>query len=329
MTSPADFYAKAVSAGPAASTEGGESGFFSVPRPELDPSLFEGHTLRSEVSIWVRARLYEALTKLGLKQPIKWTYIWLAGSGAGYQWEANRGNGDLDVLFGVDFPEFVRRNPDWGGMSEEQFASWVNTQLRTDLWPRTKAAHFGSRIYEVTFYLNPGVGRDISQINPYAAWDLRRNEWAVVPDVTMAEHSYPGAWASAVDHDTASVQHMVEQHNALRSQLASVPEGSAQWHNLGDSLRRNSEAAKALFDEIHEGRHAAFGPGGRGYEDYANFRWQVAKQQGTINGLHGILNARQNAEHQLSDELYGGPIASADEALTHAAMVHQHRPGLR
>jgi hypothetical protein len=309
--------------------EGGASGFFSPPQEGLDPNLFDGTTLKQEVRQFCIGELWAALKKLGLKRPASWTYVWLAGSGVSYQWAGDRGNGDLDCLFGVNFPTFLMENRDWSGMSEEQFATWLNTHLKSDLWPKTASVQFGSQNYEVTFYLNAGTGSDIRNINPYAAYDLRKNSWTVTPQAVTDPNAYPEAWFRAANNDEATTSHLVGRHNELRDKIAQMVPGSPVWHNAGTELRQNAEAARALWEEIHGGRHEAFSQMGHGYEDWHNFRWQMAKRQGVVHALRGILSFSAAANDARDTELYGGPIASADESLSRAALVSRERPGLR
>lgn len=329
MTSPDDFYARAVASSSGdPSLEGGASGYFSAPETGLDPNLFDGETLEPQVRSFITRTLYNELTSLGLSHPAQWVSIWLAGSGVSYQWAADRGNGDLDVLFGVDWPTLILSNRDWAGVSELQFADWLNEQLKSGLWQRTSQQEIGGRTYEVTFYLNPGVGRDISVIKPYAAYDVRKNGWTVhptKPDVT----SYPTAWHNATHADQELTQELLVRHSRLHAELAAEQPGTGRWHNLGSALNLVGSQAQALWDDIHGGRHEAFTEQGHGYGDYHNFRWQVAKQSGVVNALKGILEPRQQAREESDASLYGGPIAGASEALTRAQQVNQHRPGLR
>jgi hypothetical protein len=88
------------------------------------------------------------------------------------------------------------------------------------------------------------------------------------------------------------------------------------------------QQAQILWEDIHGGRHQAFQPGGHGYGDFHNFRWQRAKETGVVNSLRAIVGVRKSANEARDTEIYGGPISGADEALTRAALVAKHRPGL-
>lgn len=326
--SQSDFYARAVASSPSdPSLEGGASGYFSAPLPDLDPHLFTGETLDPQARAYILRTLYNELTGLGLNHPAQWVSIWLAGSGVSYQWAADRGNGDLDVIFGVDMSTLVRANEDWAGYSDQQFAAWVNEQLRSDLWPRTAQHTINGQTYEVTFYLNPDVGRNIERIRPYAAYDVRKNGWTVHPS-SMGARQVPSAWYDAAEGDVRNTQELASRWADAHYRLGNTRPGDQQWTNIGSELRLISQQAEAMFDDIHGGRHEAFGEQGHGYHDWHNFRWQYAKQRGVVNGLQGILTAKHNGERAFSDEMYGGPIAPAHEALERAQMLSQHRPGL-
>lgn len=331
MSANPDFYAKAVASAPPPTMEGGASGYFSAPQDTLDPNLFDGTMLKPDVRSWINHTLAAELAKLGLKYAARWTYVWLAGSGISYQWAADRGNGDLDVLFGVDYPAFLQRNPDWGGMSEEQFSNWLNGNLKAQLWTRTAHQEFGDQVYEVTFYENPGTGRDITSIQPYAAYNLRTNSWTVTPPKVAADPAsmYPEAWFHAAELDKTQAVRLLERYGKHNLALEGTSPGSPGWHNAGAALGLVTQQAQALWDDIHGGRHAAFAQGGHGYGDWANFRWQQGKRTGVVNALRGLVGVRKAATDASDTELYGGPILSADEALSRAAMVSRERPGLR
>src|SRR5690349_8524935 len=97
----------------------GASGYFSRPQHILDPQLFDGTELKPSVREQILEPFFSHMETMA-KNPRNWIMLWLAGSGITYQWAANRGNGDLDVMLGFDFGKFVTDNPDYGYISREE-----------------------------------------------------------------------------------------------------------------------------------------------------------------------------------------------------------------
>lgn len=321
-----DFYSRAAANSPAPSLEGGTSGYFSPPSATLDPHLFdEREQIRPQVRGALMTQLIQALTAYHLRDSRRWLHAWLAGSGITYQWSADRGNGDLDVLFGVDYAELLRYNPEFRGLSEAQFAEELDDWLRTNVWPSTSHTVFDGQAYEVTFYLNPGTGVDIRNIHPYAALDLRSGEWVVRPPEVAPdpESMYPHEWFTAATADTDAARMLLVRFKGL---TGGVGKGTAAAQRDTEArLRDVTNVAGALLDSIHNGRREAFGPQGKGYGDWANFRWQYGKHTGTVQALHTIVQAGKQARAAEETELYGGPISGASEALARAALVNRTR----
>src|SRR4051812_3164156 len=94
----------------------GQSGYFSTPSDRLDPNLFTGDVIKPEVRHHILSVFFNYMSKYHNAR--NWCTVWLAGSGISYQWDADRGNGDLDVLIGVDWVKFYTANPDYHGLSE-------------------------------------------------------------------------------------------------------------------------------------------------------------------------------------------------------------------
>lgn len=273
------------------------SGYFSKPAKTLDPDLFIGDKMKTEVRNGLLNLLYGDLEKdAGFREPWNWTCAWLAGSGASYQWKADRGNGDLDVLFGVDLPGFLADNPHFPRLSEREVAEYTDKILKAKSWPKTRNVSIGGseKKYEITFFWNPGMGTEIRAINPYAAYDLIMDRWDVKPPSLPDDpHAlYPSVWYDMTDNDydnVWSIQHLFHSGG---------PSGKIQGRN----------AARALWGDIHEGRKAAFSDIGLGYGDFHNFRWQRAKELGTVEILRGILAEETE------------PIDTPQDIITRAAM---------
>ena len=154
--------------------------YFSAPDDTLDPALFEGQKLRPEVKSWILNTLYGCWSH-HFRDVHLWATVWIAGSGASYQWSAAREPGDLDILIGVDYGWFRRCNPLYVGMSDAEISDTLNDLSRAELYPATAVASIGGRTFEVTWYVNAGA-TDITAIHPYAAFDVSHNRWTVTPD---------------------------------------------------------------------------------------------------------------------------------------------------
>jgi hypothetical protein len=306
----------------------GHSSYFESPHRSLDPSLFlPSEQLHPDVRARLLTMLEDGLnTALNLIGIEHWLNAWLAGSGITYQWEG--GEGDLDVLFGVQMAKFVHHNPLFTGIPEAAVAEWVNTKLKQVVWPATAHTRFRDRTYEVTFFWNPGTDDSIENIKPYAAYDLRRDAWVVrPPELPHDPRSlYPSEWYEAAGRDVDAAETIIRRHDNLTQQLASTSPTSANGRNAGAELVRVRQSARALFDEIHLGRRQAFGEQGHGYADWDNFRWQHAKATGVVPALRKLTEDAKAASEAQDTRLYGGPIDAADTIITREMMRYGRRP---
>ena len=304
----------------AAQVTPGGSGYFSQPTSGLDPHLFNGETIKPDVRSWILSTLYDYWERQ-FSRPKEWSTVWIAGSGISYQWSADRGNGDLDILIGVDFSLFFRHNDRYLGFSEEDVADIFNTALKEELWTKTAATNFHGKTYEVTFYVNPRSA-DIRDINPYAAYNLTDDSWTVrPPDRAATSHTdVPTAYWDHVKDEQNYARSIVERHNILTAQAKRQPLNSPAWLNTMKQVEIAVAQAGALFSDIHLGRRQAFSPGGSGYGDFYNFRWQAHKQAGTVQALHALTEAQGTAHEAQDTELYGGPVDASEVVLRRAAM---------
>ena len=65
------------------SVTAGSTSYFSEPEPELDPSLFEGTTLRAHVRTWILDTVLDFLDD-HFTDAEHWARIWIAGSGVSW-----------------------------------------------------------------------------------------------------------------------------------------------------------------------------------------------------------------------------------------------------
>jgi hypothetical protein len=278
------------------------SSYFSEPEDHLDPHLFEGTRLRQDIAPSLLDRLYGGLRDLGLRSPEDWVYAWLAGSGVSYQWSVDRGNGDLDVLFGVDYPRFLSVNPQFPRLGRVEVAAYVDEMLKTSLWPKTAHYSIHGQVYEVTFFWNPGTGTDITTIHPYAAYNLKTGQWDVSPNPHPA-HDHPESWDRIADLDYDQAEYIDFLHK-------SGPAGAVHARS----------AARALWNTIHAGRREAFSDTGLGYGDIHNFRWQAGKRSGAVDILRAVVADADDYDRVQQEKLYGAPLPSPADIITRAAL---------
>lgn len=308
---------------PDPSTEGGESGYLSSPSDRLDPALFDRYeVLRTDVAFAIIRKLLDFFTDdLALRSARDWSKIWLAGSGITYQWDADRGNGDLDVMVGIDRVTFNQANPGHELMGDDDLAAWLDGAMKTVLWPKTAHTEFNGKTYELTYFYNAGTGVDVKRIHPYAAYDVWKGTWVVRPPKLPKDPAslYPKAWYGTAHQDSLRAQSLVKHYHEHMNALRAAQPGTPGHINAGAMLNLVTSQARAMLDDIHHGRGRSFTNAGNGYGDPSNFRWQMAKASGTIKGLSEISGIRSRAQDQSDTELYGGPLAAADELVRRAS----------
>lgn len=300
-------------------TTPGASGYFSAPSATLDPNLFNGDQLKPEVRSYINDHLHGWL---GPRNMGRGAHAYIVGSGITYQWAADRGNGDLDVMVRLDLASLQQGA--YSGFSEDELSAGLNNQLKAELWPETAEARFGDRVYEVTYYVLP-AREQIS--NAYAVYDLTTDAWVTRPPELPSdpESLYPADWFSRADSDNSVSTALSARYRAISEHLSRAVPGSAEWHNLNSQATLTISQATSLYDDIHTGRTQAFTDQGQGYGDWHNFRWQRAKQNGTVAALRAIRSAGKAAREAQETALYGRPLEGSQELLWRA--VQQHSSG--
>lgn len=277
------------------SIQPGASGYFSRPQQILDPQLFDGEKLKPHVREKILSMFFDHMDTMA-NNPRSWTMLWLAGSGISYQWSGDRGNGDLDVLLGLDYTKFAIDNPQFEYMTREEIADSMDTMLKKHLWPHTSHTVFnpGGQAYEVTYYLNPYTENhddSIRNIHPYAAYNLTEDRWTIEP---MRPEEYgkplPEEFNRVASDNLELANRLVARYHYLDNQLALTPAHTPVGHNLTASKKLLIQHIKTMFDTIHLGRKQAFSDMGEGYGDFYNFQWQAAKRDGIVSAFNEILN---------------------------------------
>lgn len=296
----------------------GESGYFSEPDEGLDPNLFNGDRLRPEVRLQLLQTLYTYMDSRW-KQAASWANAWIAGSGISHQWSASRGNGDLDILLGVDWPRFRQLNPGYEGVADRELATLINGQLRNELWPRTALTMFGAQTFEVTWFINLNSA-DIRNIHPYAAYNLPTDTWTVRPPKIKANPAsrFPAAWKKAIDAEVRVAQSIIDRYNSAITIARSDGANIGAWTNAKAVARLAQDQASYLYDDIHIGRRQAFGEFGEGYGDWHNYRWQSHKQNGIAKALHELAKMRTDHLTSTQQRVYGHALPSTEDATISA-----------
>jgi hypothetical protein len=306
----------------------GHSGYLSKPDVGLDPALFDGERLRPEVNNVIARNLEDWLEEISLNGEHRWLHLWITGSSISYQWNADRGPGDLDVMVGIEFQKFLADNDAFDGWSAADLSSWLNARMYSELWPNMAGTKFTGKPFEVTYYYNTTVADNINVIKPYAAYDLLDDKWVVKPPELPTNPGllYDKSWYDAADRDTLGAKEIVFRYqSAMRDMEASAP-GTPDWHNSGAKLHTSLAQAAEMYHGIHTGRKEAFSEQGTGYSDYHNFRYQRAKSSGALDALKRIADVGSAAHADEETALYGQPLDSAEVVLRRAAMMYKNQP---
>jgi hypothetical protein len=214
--------------------------------------------------------------------------------------------------------QFRKANPEYVGLSDSEIAEDINDGFRSQLQPETSNWNG----YELTFFVNPGA-TDIRSIKPYAAYDLKYNEWTVTPNPQMSAPTNP-EWERVVSNDASTAQQIVTRYTQALQDVQTS-------HN--DATRRNAESrllaslqqGNALFDEIHLNRSLAFQPTGEGYTDFHNYRWQAGKREGTVQSLRELHEHAKTLRSTVEAATYGVELPNSNTLVRRAALYHQSK----
>lgn len=309
-----DFYEALAAKAVPVSIEPAQTSYFSKPEVGLDPRIFRNGKLVPTVRNSILMTLFNFLSSR-FQSANDWTYAWLAGSGVSHQWAAKRNPGDLDCLVGVDFDAFRRANTRFSGLSNKEIASMINDDFKENLWPTTE--NFLDA-FELTFYVN--VQTDITKIKPYAAYSLINDDWVVEPTV-MEAPSNP-TWVAQAEKDKGAAAEIIGRYAAALTQIQSALNPAARL-NAERALKLAVDQAKALFEDIHQGRQYAFSETGQGYLDYNNFRWQAGKESGIIGALAKLKEIADMSQREFASATYGVELPSVSTLIRRAAIYNQ------
>lgn len=300
--------------------------YFSEPEEGLDPSLFdEGGSLHESVREWILSTVHEFLdTKY--RGSAVWSRLWIAGSGVSYQWSADRDPGDLDLMLGIDYVGFRQLNPGMAGLSDADIAREMNVAMYSELYPEIDGISFGGTHFEVTVYANMGVDASeggIRFIHPYAAYDVTGDQWTVHPNPRPQVFTHP-SWNLTVESDRQRGENIVHNYSLALEGIRGA-QNPAHRVNAESTLKMSLEAASGLYDEIHAGRKAAFGPAGNGYADFHNYRWQAGKHTGVLQSMKRMKDYHSAAQKATEMETYGMELPDTETLIRRAGTYYGNR----
>jgi hypothetical protein len=237
-----------------------DKGMFTRGKDILDPRIFEGDRMKAMVRDAVLSTL------AGFWNPRypnwhQWANVYLAGSAASYWWDSDT---DLDILIGIDIEGLRQDRPQNVGVSEADICAHLDHELKTELDPLT-TSFLGQFI--ATFFVNPS-SYDIREIQPYAAYDITSDSWAVHPPLLPPDWGpryFPESWWHEVLDLSERIEDIMEMPEPERTQLG-----------------------VALFDDLHTERNKAYSPLGRGWTDWGNFAWQALSQLHQLQRLYRL-----------------------------------------
>lgn len=293
-----------------------QTSYFSTPETDLDPRLFEGRKMRPDVRQELSSLVHNHLRE-HYRDPGVWAKTWVAGSAASYQWSADRQPGDLDVLVGVDYPSFRMSNDKYVRLGDHEISQHINDTFRTHLAPKTTNWRDS---YEVTFYNNPG-SHDIRAIKPYAAYSLDNDAWDVEPDPTPYRPNHN----PQVERDRQRALTILQGYQTARDALERTDLSTQVRERHIQALAGYLEQGSALFEDIHSGRSSAFGPGGKGYADPANHRWQANKENGVVPALKLLHDFLSDSSAASQVRQYGVTLPDVDALILRSMVLIDDR----
>jgi hypothetical protein len=282
-----------------------------TPAASLDPELFDGERMKSDVRIGILSTIHGFLGQ-HFQNSEKWLQTWLTGSGASYRWHAALDLRDLDVLLGIDFINFKKSNPGFSGIGNAELAQHINGLLRASLWPTT--ARWRDQ-YELTFYVLRDP--DILAINPYAAYGLDQDEWLVRPD--QGTRTAPEQWDLYADMYRERAERAVIDYSKTLTELQAAT-NPAHRINAEARFKYAVSNASSLYESVHARRGVGFSSTGEGYNDFGNFLWQRGKAAGWLPALRQIHDYRRVMETSQAVNTYGVELPTADLLVQRAAM---------
>jgi hypothetical protein len=236
----------------------------------LDKRLFVGDELRPEIRRDIVGKFSDFCAAHEYPNWSDWAKIVFFGSEAS-TWTSKDliGNSDFDLSIGIEYSRFRAAVPKAQAVSDELIANTLTEEMHAEL--NDPDTYFeladGSRVgpMDETWFANL-LGWDITQIRPYAAYDVVTGQWIVKPP----------------DLPEWDLSKFPEGHGLTR-EIQGVIEMARGILAMPEPYR--TQQGSALWTYIHSNRSDAFGEQGEGWWDARNVLEKSLDQKSLMQPL--------------------------------------------
>lgn len=236
---------------------------FAPTKGNLDPRFFdERRHLHPEVRQGIMGAVYANLIARGYAGMDQWLRVYFAGSQASEWW----GNGDLDLLLGVEYNRFRQFNPDRSSLSNEEINSEFNVGFRDtfngaywlvvnyETWHQDDSSATNRSLASFTSTPRPQLPPTTSQrtLGSASIRSVATSNWQAYPAICDVEDvplsSASPRFAETVAPSTQSASRLGDAKPAPRSTTAGIT-SNGTWGSASNDTTNSSNAktAHALY----------------------------------------------------------------------------------
>lgn len=238
---------------------------FSAQHQTLDPDIFTStEVMRPEIREWALAKI-DAFWQPLYGSWWLWANVYLAGSTASYWWS---GDLDFDLLVGISSVKLHQAHPELP-TEQQALCDHFNAEFREGFNSEAVMVPGHDEPYSITLYANPN-SYDIREIEPYAAYSLSDDRWAVHPaklPKSFSARSMPRSFWETVGK-------MADHIKAI----------------LAEDEPERTEHATELLEQLHHGRQLAYSRAGTGVFDQRQVTWLALERLGVLQSLIQVVH---------------------------------------